>query len=131
MMNTIVTIDELHQGSSPDVLSPLLVDTINELLKEGKENGEHNVTITSTNDNVLKELYDKRKTVMRLLTLSGYSYSTNSDTFMEESTNIGWDLAPRVFEDVPDKLLQGKNYAVRGNFSYKNFRLWVNIDLPK
>jgi len=130
-MNAIVTIEELHQGSNTEGLSPLLIDTINELLREGKEKGEHDITITSTDDNILKELYDKRKLVMRLLTLSGYSYSTNSDTFMEESANIGWDLPPRVFEEVPDKLLQGKNYAVRGNFSYKNFRLWVNIDLPK
>lgn len=127
----IITREELYNENPQEPqgeLSPLLVDTINELLKCGYASGDKETRIESTQEQVMKELFEKRELVEQMLKDGGYTVYTTLDELAGKNPDIGWDLPPRQNEHIPEEILASNNIGVpsRGGFSYKNYRLWVS-----
>lgn len=126
-MSDIIPIEELYGGRDSDSLSMCLKEVINSCLVEGLENKLKNVPITSKDDGIMKELYNKRTKVIETLHQAGYLAVVSNDIENEYSgKNTGWRLNDRGLEPVPDKLkTQGKPLHWRGDISYSNYKLWV------
>lgn len=128
-MSDIISIDELYGKKEINGLSSCLKQVINTCLVEGIENKISKVAITSKDESIMKELFEKRKEVISSLHDAGYVSVITSDIDTEESTkNTGWRLSERGLEPIPSKLkTQGNNLHWRGDVTYANYRLWVML----
>lgn len=108
-------------------LSLEAVQVIESRILRGKRENAEKVRIFSSKEDIQKELYNKRQLVLDYLYSKGYVAVVESvkDTSI---MNNGWGLTPRPLEEVPEKLMtQGKPLHYRGEFTEKNYRLWVYL----
>lgn len=121
----MITVERVSYDGTP--LSLEATQVIESRILRGKREKVAKVQIFSSKDSIQRELYEKRQLVLDYLYSKGYVAVVESvkDT---DIMNNGWGLTPRPLENVPEKLMtKGNPLHYRGEFTEKNYRLWVYL----
>lgn len=121
----MTTVEKVSYDGTP--LSLEATQVIESRILRGKREKADKVQIFSSKDSIQRELYEKRQLVLDYLYSKGYVAVVESVKDIDIMNN-GWGLTPRPLEKVPEKLMtQGKPLHYRGEFTEKNYRLWVYL----